>query len=556
MLVALSIRDIVLIERLSIDFHSGMTVLTGETGAGKSILLDALSLALGGRGDNALVRHGAGQGDVTAVFDVRGDHPARALLAESGIDGDGDLILRRVQGEDGRTRAFINDQPVSINLLREAGKGLVEIHGQHDDRAMVETAIHRRLLDAFAGLSGSVAEIADMHRAWRGAVAAVAELERSIAAAQAEAEYLRASVDELNRLAPQGGEEDALADRRQQMMRSEKIASDISDAYDTVAGSASPLPTLASLVRRLERKAGDAGGLLDEPVAALDRAVLALQESERALEAAIAAAAFDPRELERVEERLFALRAAARKHGTAVADLPALRDRMSAELVQLASGEERLGSLRRAAVAARESYDKAAAALSARRKRAARSLERAVADELPALKLERAEFSVVIASDPSHPTETGVDEVAFEVRTNPGARPGPLMKVASGGELARFLLALKVALADRGSAPTLVFDEIDTAVGGAVAEAIGVRLARLSERVQVLAVTHAPQVAARATSHLLVSKAASQGGKQVVTTVALLDDMRRREEIARMLAGATVTDEARAAADRLILGAA
>jgi DNA repair protein RecN (Recombination protein N) len=555
MLVALSIRDIVLIERLAIDFHSGMTVLTGETGAGKSILLDALSLALGGRGDNALVRLGAGQGDVTAVFDVGGDHPARTLLAESGIDSDGDLILRRVQGEDGRTRAFINDQPVSVNLLREAGKGLVEIHGQHDDRAMVETTVHRRLLDAFAGLSGSL-EISDLHRAWRAAVSAVAELERSIAAAQAEAEYLRASVDELNQLAPQLGEEDSLADRRQQMMRSEKIASDISDAYDTVAGPASPLPTLASLVRRLERKANDAGGLLDEPVAALDRAVLALQESERALEAAIAAAAFDPRELERVDERLFSLRAAARKHGVAVADLPALRDRMSAELIQLSSGEERLGSLRLAAIAARERYDVAAAALSARRKRAARSLERAVADELPALKLERAEFSVVIASDPSQPTETGIDEVAFEVRTNPGARPGPLMKVASGGELARFLLALKVALADRGSAPTLVFDEIDTAVGGAVAEAIGVRLARLSERVQVLAVTHAPQVAARAASHLLVSKALSEGGKEVVTTVSPLDDVERREEIARMLAGATVTDEARAAADRLILGAA
>jgi DNA repair protein RecN (Recombination protein N) len=555
MLVALSIRDIVLIERLAIDFHSGMTVLTGETGAGKSILLDALSLALGGRGDNALVRLGAGQGDVTAVFDVGGDHPARTLLAESGIDSDGDLILRRVQGEDGRTRAFINDQPVSVNLLREAGKGLVEIHGQHDDRAMVETTVHRRLLDAFAGLSGSL-EISDLHRAWRAAVSAVAELERSIAAAQAEAEYLRASVDELNQLAPQLGEEDSLADRRQQMMRSEKIASDISDAYDTVAGPASPLPTLASLVRRLERKANDAGGLLDEPVAALDRAVLALQESERALEAAIAAAAFDPRELERVEERLFSLRAAARKHGVAVADLPALRDRMSAELIQLSSGEERLGSLRLAAIAARESYDVAAAALSVRRKRAARSLERAVADELPALKLERAEFSVVITSDPSQPTETGIDEVAFEVRTNPGARPGPLMKVASGGELARFLLALKVALADRGSAPTLVFDEIDTAVGGAVAEAIGIRLARLSERVQVLAVTHAPQVAARAASHLLVSKALSEGGREVVTTVSPLDDVQRREEIARMLAGATVTDEARAAADRLILGAA
>jgi DNA repair protein RecN (Recombination protein N) len=338
-------------------------------------------------------------------------------------------------------------------------------------------------------------------------------------------------------------------------MRSEKIAGEIGDAYETVAGSASPLPTLASLIRRLERKVSEAGGLLDEPVAALDRAVLALEESERALERAIAAAAFDPKELERVEERLFALRGASRKHGVAVADLAALRDRMSAELTELSSGEERLAALRRAASSARADYDKAAAELSARRKRAARSLERAVAAELPALKLERAEFMVAIASDVGRASETGIDEVAFDVRTNPGARPGPLMKVASGGELARFLLALKVALADRGSAPTLVFDEIDTAVGGAVAEAIGVRLARLSERVQVLAVTHAPQVAARAASHLLVSKAVARG-KQVVTSVSPLDDLRRREEVARMLAGAIVTDEARAAADRLIVGAA
>jgi DNA repair protein RecN (Recombination protein N) len=461
-----------------------------------------------------------------------------------------------VQSEDGRSRAFINDQPVSVNLLREIGRGLVEIHGQHDDRAMVEPTAHRQLLDAFGGLAGPVSDLATMHGSWREATSAVAELERSIAAAKAEADYLGASVDELNRLAPEPGEEEVLADRRQQMMRVEKIAGDINDAYDIVGGSASPLPTLASLVRRLERKGPEAAGLLDESIAALDRAVLALQESERALEAALRAAAFDPRELERVEERLFALRAAARKHGVAVADLPALRDRMSAELSQLASGEERLATLRNEAEAARQRYDKAAAELSAKRKRAGRSLERAVGDELPALKLERAEFMVMIASDPARPGETGIDEIGFEVRTNPGARPGPLMKVASGGELARFLLALKVALADRGSAPTLVFDEIDTAVGGAVAEAIGVRLARLSERVQVLAVTHAPQVAARAASHLLVSKAATRGGKQVVTSVSPLDDPRRREEIARMLAGATVTDEARAAADRLILGAA
>ncbi len=556
MLAALAIRDIVLIDRLSIDFARGMTVLTGETGAGKSILLDALSLALGGRGDSALVRQGASQGDVTAVFDVPADHPARALLADSGIDAGGDLILRRVQGLDGRSRAFVNDQPVSVNLLRDIGARLVEIHGQHDDRAMVDPSVHRALLDAFGGLQRDAGKVVEAHRGWRAAATAVTELEARIAAARSEAHYLRAAVDELARLAPQPGEEEALADRRQGMMRAEKVAGDIGEAYETVAGSTSPMPTLASLVRRLERKAGDAGGLLDAAVAALDRALGALQEAEQALENAIRAAAFDPKELERVEERLFSLRAAGRKYSVPVDDLAVIAARMEGELSQLESGEERLSALKTEASEAKAAYDKAAAALSARRRTAARALEKAVNAELPALRLERAEFSVAIETDPEKSGEAGIDDVAFAVRTNPGTRPGPLMKVASGGELARFLLALKVALADRGSAPTLVFDEIDTAVGGAVADAIGVRLARLSERVQVLSVTHAPQVAARAGAHLLVAKAAAKGGRQVLTNVSPLDERTRREEIARMLAGATVTDEARAAADRLIIGAA
>jgi DNA repair protein RecN (Recombination protein N) len=556
MLVALAIRDIVLIDRLNIEFARGMTVLTGETGAGKSILLDALSLALGGRGDSSLVRQGADQGDVTAVFDVAAGHPARALLHESGIGAEGDLILRRVQGQDGRSRAFVNDQPVSVNLLREIGARLVEIHGQHDDRAMVEPSVHRALLDAFGGLEPDAAAVAAAHRTWRQAAAAVADLERQIKAAAAEADYLRAAVDELQTLAPQADEEDALADRRQQMMRGEKIAADISEAHETVAGPTSPIPMLASLVRRLERKAPAAGGLLDASVGALDGALLALQEAEAALEAASLSAAFDPKELERTEERLFALRAAARKYGVTVGGLPALAETMAGDLSQLASGEERLAGLKADALAAKARYDTAAATLSTRRHSAATRLEKAVTAELPALKLERAEFIVAMESDAGKASDSGIDDVAFIVRTNPGTRPGPLMRVASGGELARFLLALKVALADRGSAPTLVFDEIDTAVGGAVAEAIGVRLARLSDRVQVLSVTHAPQVAARAAAHLLVAKESAKGGKSVVTGVVALDARKRREEIARMLAGATITDEARAAADRLILGAA
>ena len=556
MLVALAIRDIVIIDRLSTDFSAGLTAFTGETGAGKSILLDALSLALGGRGDASLVRDDSAQGDVTAIFDVTADHPARAILAGSGIEAEGDLILRRVQGADGRSRAFVNDSPVSVVLLRQIGAALVEIHGQHADRALVEPSMHRALLDAFGRLDRERQAVAVAHAAWRQAKAALADLSARIAAARIEAEYLRAAVDELTALAPQEGEEDALADRRQQMMRAEKIAGDIAEAHETVAGGASPVPILASLVRRLERKVPEAGGLLDDTVAALDKALTALEEAEQGLAGALAATDFDPRELERAEERLFALRAAARKHRVMVADLPALAVRMAADLAALESGEERLAQLEKAAEAARAEYDAAAMILSQERCAAAKLLEKAVAAELPALKLEQAAFIVEIASDPDAPTESGIDDVSFHVRTNPGTQPGPLMKVASGGELSRFLLALKVALADRGSAPTLIFDEIDTAVGGAVADAIGVRLARLATRVQVITVTHAPQVAARADIHLLVAKRTIAGGKAVTTSITPLDSVRRREEIARMLAGAVVTEEARAAAERLILGAA
>ncbi len=556
MLVTLAIRDIVIIDRLSTDFSTGLTAFTGETGAGKSILLDALSLALGGRGDASLVREDSAQGDVTAVFDVAAAHPVRAILATSGIEAEGDLILRRVQGADGRSRAFVNDFPVSVILLRQIGAALVEIHGQHADRAMVEPAMHRALLDAFGGLDGQRKAVAAAYAAWRQADAALAALRAKIDAARAEADYLRAAVDELAALAPRPDEEEALADRRQQMMRAEKIAGDIAEAHETVAGGASPVPILASLVRRLERKVPEAGGLLDDAVAALDRALNALEDAEQGLAKALAATNFDPRELERTEERLFALRAAARKHSVMVAGLPALAERMAGDLAALESGEERLVVLEKAVETARAEYDSAAAALSDERCAAAKLLEKAVAAELPALKLEQAAFIVEVASDPDRRGEAGIDDVSFHVRTNPGTQPGPLMKVASGGELSRFLLALKVALADRGSAPTLIFDEIDTAVGGAVADAIGVRLARLAETVQVITVTHAPQVAARAGAHLLVAKQTVAGGEAVTTSVTPLDSVRRREEIARMLAGAVVTEEARAAADRLIRGAA
>lgn len=556
MLVALAIRDIVLMDRLDIEFRRGMTVLTGETGAGKSILLDALSLALGGRGDSALVRQGAGQGEVTAIFDISQDHPINTLLSAAGVAGADELILRRTQSADGRSRAFINDQPVSAALLRQAGAMLVEIHGQHDDRAMVEAAVHRGLLDSFGKLEGEVAAVAAAESDYRQACAAVADLDSRIAAARAEADYLRTSIESLAALAPQADEEQELAESRQRMMRAEKIAGDLNEAYDIVAGSASPIPTLSSLVRRLERKGPEFAGLLDNAVAALDRALTNLDEAATALESAVAATEFEPRELERAEERLFALRAEARKHSVSVAQLPALVERITADLAALGSGEEQLSELQQAEKAARERYDAEAAILSAKRLKVAALLEKAVNAELPALKLERATFAVAIETDQTRISPAGRDDVVFVVRTNPSTRPGPMMKVASGGELARFLLALKVTLADKGSAPTLVFDEVDTAVGGAVAEAIGVRLARLADRAQVLAVTHAPQVAARADSHLLVAKDMRSRGGEVVTDVVTLNEARRREEIARMLAGAVVTDEARAAADRLIVGAA
>jgi DNA repair protein RecN (Recombination protein N) len=556
MLTRLSIRDIVLIDRLDIDFAAGLAVLTGETGAGKSILLDAFALALGARGDAALVRQGAEQGQVTASFDVTADHPARALLAANDIAHEDELILRRVQLADGRTRAFINDQPVGVQVLKSLGAALVEIHGQHDDRALVDAATHRRLLDAYGGLDALVVEVAAAWTARRDAESAVAEHRAQVERAAREAEWLRHAVEELTALAPQAGEETMLAQRRTEMMQAEKAAEDLRDAHQAVAGNSSPVPMLAAAVRRLERRQAQAPGLIAPAVKAIDTALTALDEARGHLEAALAAADQDPRVLERIEERLFALRAAGRKYNAAVDNLAALATRYAANLALIDAGAARLAALEKAAAAAGQAYAQAAAALSGRRGRVAEMLDKAVNAELRPLKLERAKFSTAIESDPATGGPHGIDRAEFWVRTNPGTQPGPLMKVASGGELARFLLALKVVIADKGSAPTLVFDEIDTGVGGAVSDAIGVRLARLGRRVQVLAVTHAPQVAARADHHYLITKDAAAKGKRVTTRVTELEPARRREEIARMLAGAEITAEARAAAERLIKAAA
>lgn len=555
MLIQLSIRDIVLIERLDLVFESGLSVLTGETGAGKSILLDSLSLALGGRGDGGLVRHGEDRGQVTAVFDVGTQHPARKLLRENGIDDDGDLIFRRVQSADGRTKAFVNDQALSVQLMRQIGQLLVEIHGQHDDRALVDTDAHRTLLDAFAGLADEAQEVGKLYRVWRDTDRTLKKHTEQVEKAAREADFLRASVEELEKLSPQDGEEDELAEKRSRMMKAERIAGDIAEASEFLNGNASPVPHIASLMRRLERKSHEAPGLLEDTVALLDAALDQLSNAQMEVEAALRKTEYDPRELERVEERLFALRAASRKYSVPVTELPALAERMVSDLADLDAGEERLARLATELAAAKADYDAAARGLSEKRRHAGEALAEAVMAELPALKLERARFMVEITSDPEAGTADGIDVVEFHVQTNPGTRPGPITKVASGGELSRFLLALKVALADRGSAPTLVFDEIDTGVGGAVADAIGQRLKRLSDRVQVLSVTHAPQVAARAATHLLISKGpVADGSEKISTRVATMEPKDRTEEIARMLAGASVTEEARAAAKRLLAG--
>ena len=560
MLARLSIRDIVLIERLDIEFARGLAVLTGETGAGKSILLDAFALALGGRGDAGLVRHGAEQGQVTATFEVPKNHPAATILSNNGLDDgtledSGEMILRRVQLADGRTRAFINDQAISIQTLKAVGAALVEIHGQHDERALVDASTHRRLLDAFAGLEKDVASLEALWAARRAAQTALDEHRAGMERAAREADYLRHSSDELKKLAPKDGEETSLAERRTTMMQGEKIAGDLRDAQEAVSGNHSPIAALAAAVRRLERRAGNSPTLVEPAVKAIDTAINALEEADQHLTAALIAADFDPAELEQIEERLFALRAAARKYSTPVDGLAGLAAKYAADVALIDAGAGQLKTLEKAAADAEARYNAAATKLSAARAKSAEKLNKAVNAELAPLKLERARFMTQVDSDSEAAGPQGIDRVEFWVQTNPGTRPGPMMKVASGGELSRFLLALKVVLSDRGSAPTLVFDEIDTGVGGAVADAIGARLARLAGKVQVMAVTHAPQVAARADQHLLISKDALDKGKRVATRVNALAADHRREEIARMLAGAEITAEARAAAERLLKAA-
>jgi DNA repair protein RecN (Recombination protein N) len=549
MLTAIAIRDVVLIEALDLEFHDGLGVLTGETGAGKSILLDALGLALGARGDSSLVRHGAPQAAVTATFEA----PAgvAALLENNGIEVEpGEpLIVRRIVKADGGSRGFVDNQPASAALLRELGARLVEIHGQHDDRGLLNPRGHRALLDTFGRID--TVPVATDWSIWRDAETALAVARAEVETAQRDRDWLEHAVAELDTLSPEPGEEEVLAERRRTMQRAEKIAGDLGTVTDALEGSDGGLAKLRQAARTLERIAPDHAALADA-LAAIDRALIETDVAEERLREAGLALAYDERALEADEARLFDLRGMARKHRVQPDDLAALADELRARLRRLESGEEGIAALETRAIEARASYRAAATALTETRTTAAARLDTAVAGELAPLKLGAARFRTAISPIGEESwSAAGTDRVEFEISTNPGAPFAPLVKIASGGELSRFILALKVALAEEGGAATMVFDEIDRGVGGAVASAIGDRLARLAQRTQLLVVTHSPQVAARGAQHLLIAK--STEGTVTRTDVRQLDAGERREEIARMLSGATVTDEARAQADRLLL---
>lgn len=545
MLRALEIRDMLIIDRLDLSFQPGLNVLTGETGAGKSILLDCLGFVLGWRGRADLVRQGAAQGEVTAVFDLPPDHAARTALAEAGIEADDELILRRVTTADGRKTAWVNGRRATAELLRDLSDLLVELHGQHDDRGLLNPRGHRQLLDAFAAADAG---------ATRAAWAAVAAARRALTEAQAaearlkaDEEFLRHAVGELDKLDPRPGEEAELDSRRRVMQAGARIRDDLARALQAL-GPEGAEGLMADATRWLDGAADRADGRLDAPLAALGRALTELGEAAQGVEDCLEALSFDPAELERVEERLFAIRALARKHGVLPDDLGTFADDLRARLAALDGASGNLKVLAANLTGAEAAYDSAAAALTAQRTAAASALDKAIAKELAPLKMERAHFETVLS--PADPGPEGRDQVEFTVATNPGAPSGPLNKIASGGELSRFLLALKVCLARGGEALTIIFDEIDRGVGGATADAVGRRLARLAETAQILVVTHSPQVAARGGHHWRVEKRVR--GDTTTSTVVSLGAGERVDELARMLAGETVTEAAREAARALL----
>ena len=547
MLRQLSIRDVVLIDRLELEFEPGLGVLTGETGAGKSILLDSLGLALGVRADTGLVRQGEAQASVAAEFELPSDHPAFALLAEQGIESEAGepLLVRRTLKSDGGSRAFAGGAGVSASLLRDIANGLVEIHGQHDDRGLLNPRGHRALLDVFGRI-----DTGEVESAWAEVErleSELAEAREAAEAAERDRDWLEHAAKEIAALAPEPGEETSLAEERAAMQAGARAGESLSGLDELLSGSEGALAQLRTAARRIERGATE-HPLLAEALASLDRALIEASEAEDRIARAAEALAFDPARLEAVEARLFDIRGLARKHRVEPDVLAALGEELTGKLALIEAGGERIAALESQLAEARTRYDAAAQDLRDVRTTAAQRLDQAVAGELPPLKLDAAKFRTALT--PSEPGPAGVDRVEFEVSTNPGAPFGPLTRIASGGELSRFILALKVALAEAGTAQTMIFDEIDRGVGGAVASAIGERLARLAQKSQLLVVTHSPQVAARAAHHYRIEKSHEEGSTR--THVRRLTPEERREEIARMLSGAAITDEARAQAARLL----
>ena len=549
MLRALDIRDMLIIRRLELAFQPGLNVLTGETGAGKSILLESLGFVLGWRGRAELVRQGAAQGEVVAVFDLPPGHAAHGVLEQAGLPGGDELILRRVNTAEGRKTAWVNDRRCSGEVLRALSDTLVELHGQQDDRGLLDPRRHRALLDAYAGLDDARKATRKAWNAMNAARRIVAETRAALDAVRAEEEFLRHAVDELDALDPRPGEDADLDAARRRMQAGERIRDDVLRAHELL-GSAGAEAALGDALRWLDGVAGRADGTLDAPIAALHRALVELGEAQAGVEHSLETLRFDPSELEDTEERLFAIRALARKHGQAPDDLGEFARVLRDKLAALEAGDADLAAQQDDLRAAQAAYDAAAADLSGARKAAAGRFDTAVMTELAPLKMDRAVFQTRIT--PADPGPEGCDTVTFSVATNPGAPAGPLNKIASGGELSRFLLALKVCLTGQGSGLTMIFDEIDRGVGGATADAVGRRLATLAEGGQVLVVTHSPQVAARGAHHWRVSKEVAQGA--TLTSVAVLDRAARVDEIARMLAGDTITDEARGAARALLAG--
>ena len=555
MLISLSIRDIVLIEQLELEWRPQLCTLTGETGAGKSILLDSLGLAIGARGDAGLVRQGCQQGSVTAVFTLTPDHPVQDILRAHDLaqpqEATDELILRRVQSSDGRSRAYCNDQAIGVGLLGEIGAQLVEIHGQNESQALTDAATQRRLLDRFGKLEGQASRVATDYAAMQKAQKQLDDYREAIDKARNDTDYLTYVLKELRDLAPEADEETSLSDERLLLMNAEKIASELREAEQFLRGERGVETALNSALKRLERAAPQAAGLLDEAVTSIDRTLIEAREATEILAAAMSRITHDPVRLEKVDGRLFALRDIARKHKVSCDQLPALEEKFAQQLADIDGGTKRLAALESEAQAARAAYQKAAQDLSAARRKIATDLDVLVNQELAPLKLDGGQFTTQITStEPADGGPHGLDRISFEASTNPGMAPGAIAKIASGGELARFMLALKVSLAAKGEPCTLIFDEVDAGVGGAVAEAVGGRLQRLAQNGQVLVVTHSPQVAARGDSHWQVRK--SDAGQGMSTQVTLLQDDTRLEEVARMLAGAAVTDEARAAARRLL----